>query len=136
MGVYTSLTTSTNEKRKDSWSSKYFDNVMSAIPGENHYVNVPELPDAVLRAIEPLTRIFQPEDDEDEEPFWQDPAALLVSVDAVLAILRTDPTPIEARKIVNEHYTKSQLEGDLVELKGELEWVIERGIPRVRLWMV
>jgi hypothetical protein len=109
---------------------------MNAIPGESVYLDVPELPDEVWRAIEPLTRIFQPEDDEDEERFWQSPAGLLASVDATLAILRDEPTPIEARRIIDEHYTKADFEHDLTELKSKLEWATERAIPRVQLWMV
>jgi hypothetical protein len=134
MGVYTSLRTSSGEVPRDAWFSKSFSNVRAAIPGE---MNAPELPDAVWRAIEPLTRIFQPEDDhEDEESFWQDPDALLASVDAVLTILRSDPTPLEARRIVNEFYTKADFEHDLLELKSELESAMEQGIPGVQLWLV
>jgi hypothetical protein len=152
MGVYTFLNVGDGGRPPEAWYSRDFSRVANATPGDGAG---PPLPGELWAAFEPLTRMvaaeeeplddFMARDPTDErrlawerghaerEPAWQAPAALIASVDVVLAALRADERPFARCAVIDRFYTAAYFEQDLQGLRANLVWAESRGIPRVRL---
>ena len=153
MGVYTYLRLwQTDERPPQPWCSQNFSMVMYARPRES----ARPLPAALAGAMEALTRVvgtdeepleeFLARDPTEErrahwermhaqrEPAWQSPSDILAAVEAALAALQHDPEPLFACGVLDERFhTVDDLRRDLEALGTNLQWAMERGIPRVRL---
>jgi hypothetical protein len=155
MGVYTSLGSSTGEEPPQSWFSKSFVMVVHARPGETWRTPRPLSAD-LARAIEPLTRVVDGEQEPledflerdptaerrayweqqqaEREAAWQAPADMLVAVEAALTAIRIDPEPWFACGVLDQgFYDADHFTRDLEGLRRDLQWALGRGIPLVRL---